>query len=101
MMQTRLCVLLALLSLAASGVIAKPLIYTMPAEEPSFREGQGKQIAERRCLACHSADYISTQPRALGAAFWRAEVSKMRKLYAAPISDNDAEAIVDYLARNY
>ena len=32
---------------------------------------------------------------------WEASVSKMVKVMGAPISDQDAAAIVDYLARNY
>ena len=53
------------------------------------------------CSACHSADYISTQPSKMGKAFWKAEVQKMIKFYKAPINPTDAAAIVDYLALAY
>jgi hypothetical protein len=36
-----------------------------------------------------------------GKAFWEAEVTKMIKVYHAPISDADAKAIADYLAKTY
>ncbi len=36
----------------------------------------------------------------LDAAGWNAEVTKMIKAFGAPI-DDDAKAIVDYLAKNY
>jgi len=49
-------------------------------------------------LACHSAEMILVQP-ALPRATWQAEVDKMRGVYKAPIEDNDAQAIVDYLVR--
>jgi hypothetical protein len=32
---------------------------------------------------------------------WDAEVTKMIKVYGAPIGDADAKVIVDYLAKNY
>jgi hypothetical protein len=35
------------------------------------------------------------------AALWDAEVTKMIKVYGAPISDADAATIVDYLKSNY
>ena len=37
----------------------------------------------------------------LNAAGWDAEVSKMIKLFGAPISDEDAKKIADYLKANY
>lgn len=33
--------------------------------------------------------------------FWQAEVTKMIKLYGAPIEDADVGKIVDYLAATY
>jgi hypothetical protein len=37
----------------------------------------------------------------LNAAGWQAEVTKMIKTYGAPVSDEDAKAILDYLTTNY
>jgi hypothetical protein len=51
-------------------------------------------------MGCHSVDYIITQPR--GPQFKKeAEVTKMIKVYGAPIDDSDASKIVDYLAATY
>src|SRR5258707_13354579 len=49
------------------------------------------------------ADYIDTQPRGpkFKKDFWQAEVTKMIKVYGAPIDDADAAKIVDYLAATY
>jgi mono/diheme cytochrome c family protein len=80
---------------------AAPRSYSLPDAVVAFREGPGKEIAENNCLACHSSDYISTQPPNLGKKFWASEVSKMRKAFGAQISDEDAAAITDYLARTY
>jgi hypothetical protein len=34
-------------------------------------------------------------------ALWEAEVAKMRNAYKAPLSDDEAKAIVEYLTRAY
>jgi uncharacterized protein (DUF697 family) len=41
------------------------------------------------------------QPAKKGHAFWSAEVTKMIKVYGAPIEEADAKAIADYLAATY
>lgn len=92
---------LALLTLNAGLAHAEPRVYSLPDAVATFRAGPGREIAENNCLACHSSDYISTQPPNRGKKFWAAEVGKMRKAYGAQISDEDAAAIADYLARTY
>jgi hypothetical protein len=54
-------------------------------------------------VGCHSADYITTQPRNVANphAFWAAEVTKMQHVYGAPIDNETAQKIVDYLATAY
>jgi hypothetical protein len=48
-------------------------------------------------------DYIQTQPRGpkFKKDFWAAEVTKMIKVYGAPIDDADVPKIVEYLAATY
>ena len=60
-----------------------------------------RRAAQNNCVTCHSVDYINTQPPNRGKAFWEAEVTKMIKVYHAPINDADAMAIADYLAKTY
>jgi sulfite dehydrogenase (cytochrome) subunit B len=79
----------------------EPLTYALPAETATLRPGPGMVVAQNNCLTCHSFDYISTQPPGRGKAFWEAEVTKMIKAYHAPITEEDAKAIVDYLAKTY
>ena len=88
---------------AALSVAAKPLTITLPDETAAFAPGPNLDVVQSNCGACHSADYISTQPRAMKdkRAFWQAEVSKMIKAYRAPIQEEDAPKIVDYLAATY
>jgi sulfite dehydrogenase (cytochrome) subunit B len=80
---------------------AKPLTYVLPEETATPRPGPDMEVAQNNCMSCHSVDYINTQPPRRGAEFWEAEVKKMIKSYHAPISEADAKAIADYLAKTY
>ena len=101
-MQTRLFTLLTMM-LMMTGVVAlaKPRSIVLPEETTQFIEAPGAEAARNNCLACHSADYITTQPPKKGQAFWAAEVQKMIKAYKAPIEPADAEIIAKYLNENY
>jgi sulfite dehydrogenase (cytochrome) subunit B len=91
---------------ASSGLlaaVAKPVSYTLPDETAAFKPGPNLDVVQNNCTGCHSADYIQTQPR--GAKFkkdfWQAEVTKMIKVYGAPIEDADVGKIVEYLSATY
>jgi hypothetical protein len=97
----RLAVMFVLSPIAfASSAIAEPTVYQLPPETAELKPGPGVETAAV-CQACHSADYIATQPPGKGKAFWQAEVQKMIKLYKAPIADSDASVIANYLAATY
>jgi mono/diheme cytochrome c family protein len=87
----------------AVAATAKPIQYELPEETAELAPGPGQEVAQANCVACHSADYISTQPRNLRdpTAFWMAEVTKMRHSYGAPVEESDVQAIVNYLASAY
>jgi hypothetical protein len=100
--------LLAVAALAAAGSVAAgetgakpPPAYAPPRETSRFIAAPGVETAQRYCLTCHSADYVSTQPPHMPAAFWPNEVAKMRNAYGATIPDDAAKAIADYLAATY
>jgi sulfite dehydrogenase (cytochrome) subunit B len=82
---------------------AAPVSYTLPEETTAFKPGVNLEVVQNNCTACHSADYIKTQPRGekFKKDFWTAEVTKMIKVYGAPIEDADVGKIVDYLTANY
>jgi len=86
---------------AAQPATAPPPAYAPPAETSRLLDGPGLAMAQTHCLACHSADYVTTQPRGMPKAFWAAEVAKMRTAYGAQIPDDAAQAIVDYLTATY
>lgn len=87
--------------LARAPEAKAPPAYNPPPETSRFIDGPGVALAQRYCLACHSADYVSTQPPHMPAAFWQGEVAKMRNNYGAPIPDDAAKAITDYLVATY
>src|SRR5258708_3713423 len=82
---------------------AAPVSYTLPDETAAFRPGPNLEVVQNNCTGCHSADYINTQPRGpkYKKDFWQAEVTKMIKLYGAPIDEVDIPKIVEYLAATY
>lgn len=82
-------------------VSAETLTYQLPDETAEFKTAPGVEAAQNNCAACHSADYINFQPPHMGKAFWQGEVHKMIQVYHAPIDEDDAKAIVDYLASTY
>jgi cytochrome c5 len=73
---------------------------TLPPDQTRLADGPGRDVAETQCRMCHSLDYVTTQPRG-GAAQWQGVVTKMRAVYAAPITDADAKVISEYLAAHY
>jgi mono/diheme cytochrome c family protein len=66
-----------------------------------LKDGEGKQLVEANCVACHSLDYIPMNSPFLDRKGWEATVNKMVKAMGAPIRSEELPAIVDYLANNY
>jgi mono/diheme cytochrome c family protein len=80
------------LSLAFSGVVRA---------EPEAAAGEGRELFVARCSSCHSVDYIEMHARFGTRALWESQVAKMRNAYKAPMTDEDAKVIVNYLERQY
>ena len=93
----------AIAGLSFGAVIAAPVNYKLPDESAAFKPGPNLDVVQNNCTACHSADYINTQPRGpkFRKDFWQAEVTKMIKVYGAPIDDADVGKIVDYLVATH
>jgi mono/diheme cytochrome c family protein len=90
---------------ASRPAAAAPRTYALPDPTAQLRPAPGHEAglaaAEAQCQSCHSVDYIAMQPPGQGAAFWTSEVTKMRKVYHAPVDEADGKAIADYLAAAY
>jgi hypothetical protein len=88
------------LVLAAIPAVPGADAWKLPAETAKLKPGPGAALAVANCSACHSVDYITTQP-ALTPAQWRANVLKMQKVFGAPISTNLVDGLVEYLSTTY
>ena len=66
-----------------------------------LKEGAGRDLVEKDCVACHSLDYIPMNSPFLDRNGWEASVTKMIKAMGAPIAAEDVPGLVDYLVRNY
>ena len=73
---------------------------TLPEVETKLKEGEGMDKAMTNCNICHSVDYITMQPPFPNAK-WSEVVHKMINVFGAPISEDDAQIIINYLADRY
>jgi mono/diheme cytochrome c family protein len=98
-------ILLAAAATSVLGLVAAravPVVYKTPEETAAFKPGPNLEVVKNNCSGCHSADYVKTQPNMKSKKdFWQAEVTKMVKVYGAPIDDADVPKIVEYLAATY
>lgn len=68
----------------------------LPQYPPDIPNGPNVEIYRKDCLICHTARYVSMQPR-FSKTVWQSEVKKMVDAYGAPVSEADQALIVDYL----
>jgi cytochrome c5 len=83
---------------AATITTLKSLKLDIPTGDAMFPAGPGSDAINNNCLACHSADHVLNQP-SLSREAWQEVVNKMITAYKAPVSPDDAKAIVDYLVQ--
>jgi len=73
-----------------------PVTVELPADDDVYPDKLGAVVVDRNCLSCHSPEIVANQPQ-LTRIQWAAEIKKMREAYKAPIADDDAQTILDYL----
>jgi sulfite dehydrogenase (cytochrome) subunit B len=93
-MQRTIVIFAFVFALAAGPALADEKIIEL-------KKAPGREVVEANCGACHSLDYIKMNSPFLTAKTWETEVSKMIKIYGAPIEEVDANAILGYLIENY
>jgi sulfite dehydrogenase (cytochrome) subunit B len=71
------------------------------AEVTELREGPGRDLTVGRCIVCHSVEYIPSNAPAMNRAAWQKSIQKMKDRFGAPITDEEARQILDYLDANY
>jgi mono/diheme cytochrome c family protein len=70
-------------------------------EGVELQAAPGRDVVVARCSVCHSVDYVQMNAPVLDRAGWQKSVRKMIDQFGAPISEEDAQRILDYLASNY
>ncbi len=80
-----------------AGTVHEITLPNMPLE---LKDGDGRILTESHCNICHSLDYITMQPK-FPKAQWTATVNKMIKTYGAPLPQEDAEKIIQYISTQY
>jgi cytochrome c5 len=68
----------------------------LPKYAPEIQPGPNVEVYSKDCLRCHTARYVSMQPR-FPKSVWQSEVKKMVDAYGASIPEADQPLIVEYL----
>ena len=95
-MKTRMLLFFIALSSAVAALADDQFV--LPPETTNLKPGDNVELVKARCLLCHSADYISTQPP-LSDTAWKAIVQKMQTKFGAPIAPTEIDTLVSYLAK--
>jgi len=95
-----ICLLVSAALVSAAAAQEKTI--TLPADHDygTLKPATNSELVQTQCQFCHSTDYIVMQPRG-DAKQWEGVVTKMIKVYGAPLSEADAKAITEYLTKNY
>jgi len=78
------------------SAVSRPQSVHMPEGALNFPRGEGSDLANAQCVICHSVGMVTRQPP-LSFDEWKAEVTKMRAVYGAPLSADQIEPIARYL----
>jgi sulfite dehydrogenase (cytochrome) subunit B len=70
-------------------------------EKVALNPGAGLDVVTTSCGNCHTLNYIRMNSVFLSPDDWKAEVTKMRQALGAPIDDDTANTIIQYLSANY
>lgn len=73
---------------------------TLPVVEVKLKEGEGVEKIAAHCTICHSVDYITMQPQ-FSNGKWSEIVHKMINVFGAPVNEDDAQMIINYLSDHY
>ena len=70
-------------------------------EKIKLKDDKSRTVVIAGCVTCHSLDYITMNAPIMDKAKWEKTVAKMIDVYKAPISKENAAAIVEYLSTYY
>jgi len=89
-----------LTALALAGACS--LLWAAAGEESiQLKDAPGRDLTTGRCIICHSLEYIPSNAPAMNRAAWQKTIQKMKDRFGAPITDEEAKQILDYLDGSY
>jgi len=89
-------------ALLGAAAVAQPVTIELPfGDTPPELASADAEVVVNNCSACHSLDYITTQPRGKGEQFWKDSVAKMITVYKAPVSPEDAAKVAAVLGSKF
>ncbi len=89
------------LVLALCAMLAAGLAGGASEQSVQLQDAPGRDLVVARCSVCHSVDYVQMNAPVFDRTGWQKSVRKMIDQFGAPISEDDANRIVEYLANNY
>ena len=70
-------------------------------EVTQLKDGPGRDLTVGTCMVCHSVEYISSNAPVMNRTAWQKTIQKMKDRFGAPMTDEQAKQILDYLDANY
>ena len=70
-------------------------------ETVKLATAKNSNVVLGNCITCHSLDYITMNAPIMDRGKWDKTVAKMIDVYKAPISKENAAAILEYLSTQY
>ena len=86
---------------ALAATLCAALAIAAGEESVQLQDAPGRDLVVARCSSCHSVDYVQMNAPVLDRAGWQKSVTKMIQQFGAPIGEEDAARIVEYLAAHY
>jgi sulfite dehydrogenase (cytochrome) subunit B len=91
----------AAVAIATGLVTASAPSRAAAAELMQLEDGPGRDLTFGRCVICHDLAYIPSNAPAMNRAAWQKTIQKMRERFGAPMTDQEAQQILDYLSTHY
>lgn len=86
---------------ALLALLLASVVIAAAEETVELQDAPGRDLVVARCSVCHSVDYVPMNAPALDAAGWQKSVRKMIDQFGAPIGEEDAKVIMEYLSTHY
>lgn len=86
-------------SLLGAGLLVIVVIASEAAYGADKPAGDAQGLFEQKCNSCHSMSRATSQKKT--AREWERTVLRMKNANGAPISDQEAKTIIDYLSKKY